>query len=140
MPGDVFCHQRSAELLRVEGRDLLVDRADARALLVVEHRAGDRAGNVVLGELGGRARVDDGVERAKGGGFGRQAQARFVMRVLHGWILRTARPSAARSAAGENSPRRAAKARLSMGRKFSSSMLLPISLLSAFSSNSGKYP
>ena len=59
MPGNISGHQRGAELLRLEGRDLLVDRADAHALLVVEHRAGDRAGHVVLGEFGGRAHVDD---------------------------------------------------------------------------------
>ena len=81
MKGDVLRHQRRAELLRLEGRDLLVDRADARAFLVVENRAGDRARHMVLGELGGRARVDDGVEGAEGRVFGRQAEARYG---LHG--------------------------------------------------------
>ena len=57
----VHRHLRRAELLGVERRDLLVDRADARALLVVEHRAGEGAGDVVLGVLGGRARIEDRV-------------------------------------------------------------------------------
>ena len=76
MKGNVLRHQRRAELLRLEGRELLVDRADARALLVVEDGAGDRARDVVVGELGGRARVDDGVESREGRGLGWQAEAR----------------------------------------------------------------
>ena len=56
---DVGGHQRTAEAAGVEGRLLLVHRADDDALVVVEHRQVDRAGNVVFGELGGRARVDD---------------------------------------------------------------------------------
>jgi hypothetical protein len=58
---DVLRHQRGAELLRVERRDLLVQRSDLRALGVVEHRRGNGAGDVVLGVFGGRARVDNRV-------------------------------------------------------------------------------
>ena len=56
---DVFRHQRRAAFLRIERRDLLVQGADRGALGVVEHRAIDRAGHMVLGEFGGRAHVDD---------------------------------------------------------------------------------
>ncbi len=56
---DVFRHQRRAALLRIEGRDLLVKGADRGALGVVEHRAVDRAGHVVLGEFRRRAHVYD---------------------------------------------------------------------------------
>ena len=47
-------------LARIEGRDLHVLGADHAALVVVEHRPVDGAGQVVFGELGRRARVDDG--------------------------------------------------------------------------------
>ena len=47
------------EAAGVEGELLLVHGADDDALVVVEHRQVDRAEDVVLGELGGRARVDD---------------------------------------------------------------------------------
>jgi hypothetical protein len=46
-------------------RDLLIERADFRALLVVEHRRRNRARDVVGLELAGRAAVDDGVEGRK---------------------------------------------------------------------------
>src|SRR6185437_2445689 len=61
---DVARGDRRAEPLRLEGRLLLVDGADERALLVVEHRNVDRAGQVVLGELRGTARVENVVEAA----------------------------------------------------------------------------
>jgi hypothetical protein len=51
-----------ADLLRFEGADLLVGGADQDALLVVQHRAVDGAGDVVEREFGFAARVDDGVE------------------------------------------------------------------------------
>ena len=50
--------QRGADLLRLERADLRVQRADARTLVVVEHRAADRAGKVVVGELRGAAHVE----------------------------------------------------------------------------------
>ncbi len=56
---DVGGDQRAAEAAGVEGGLLLVHGADDDALVVVEHRQVDRAGDVVFGELGGRARVDD---------------------------------------------------------------------------------
>ena len=59
VPGDVARNQRRPDLLGGEGRVLLVERADAGALLVGEHRAIDRAGHVVFGEFGGRAHVYD---------------------------------------------------------------------------------
>ena len=62
MKGNVFRHHRCADLLRLELRHLLVQRADFDALGVVEHRRGDRARDVVERVFRGRARVDDGVE------------------------------------------------------------------------------
>ena len=56
---DVRRHQRATQAAGVEGGLLLVQGADDDALVVVEHRQVDRAGDVVFGELGGRARVDD---------------------------------------------------------------------------------
>ena len=56
--GDVAGHERGAELLRLERRDLPVHRPDARALRVVEDREIRGARDVVLGELGRRAHVD----------------------------------------------------------------------------------
>jgi hypothetical protein len=59
---DVLRHQRRAELLGLEHRNLLVEGADAGAFLVVQDRHADRAGQAVFGKLGRRASVDDGVE------------------------------------------------------------------------------
>ena len=73
--GDVLRHQRGAELLRVERGDLLVQRADPRTLLVVEHGRRDRARHVVLGVLGRGAHVDDRVEARQR--FGRHGDERF---------------------------------------------------------------
>ena len=58
----VLGEERRAQLLSLERGDLLVHGADLRALGVVEHRRRDCAGDVVLGKLGGRAHIDDGVE------------------------------------------------------------------------------
>jgi hypothetical protein len=66
---DVACHvardQFRADLLRLERRDLLVQRPDLGALDVVQHRRGDRAGDVILREFRGRACVDNGIEVAE---------------------------------------------------------------------------
>ena len=56
--GDVARDQRGAGAPRGERRLLRVHRADARALVVVEHREVRRAGNVVFGELRRAAHVD----------------------------------------------------------------------------------
>src|SRR6185503_17964597 len=61
--GDVVRRERRAGALRLEGRALLVDRADQRALFIVEHRRALRPGQAVLGVLGGTARIEDVVER-----------------------------------------------------------------------------
>ena len=55
-------HHRAAHAPGLEGAGLLVDRADDAALVVVEHRAVDGAGDVVERELRRRAGVDQGVE------------------------------------------------------------------------------
>ena len=65
MPRDIAAHERRAELARLERRALLVDRPDARALLVVQHRAVDGAAHVIRGELALRARVDDLVKAGR---------------------------------------------------------------------------
>ena len=65
MPRDVGGDERGAEALRLEGAALLVGRADERALLVVEHRAVDGAGQVVLGEFRRAPRVEDRVPAAR---------------------------------------------------------------------------
>ena len=62
MPRDVRGHHRAADPARLEGALLLVERADDAALIVVEHRAVDGAGNVVDRELGRRARIDERIE------------------------------------------------------------------------------
>jgi hypothetical protein len=53
-------------LARLQGRVLHIQRADDARSFVVEHRPVDGAGQVVLGELGRRAGVDDGVEAGRG--------------------------------------------------------------------------
>jgi hypothetical protein len=62
--GDVLRHERTADPARLERTLLLVERADDHPFVVVEHRAVERAGNVVERELGRRPRVDDLVEGA----------------------------------------------------------------------------
>ena len=119
MARDIARDQRGAELSRLERRDLLVDRADARALLVVEHRAAERARNMVFGELGGRARIEDRIERPQARGVHRHAEAG---RMFHGAkfyaLARSASlitfDSAARSADGANRRRRVASARFNI--------------------------
>ena len=64
--GDVARHHRRTALLRGEGRDLLVLGADDAALVVVQRRPVDGAGQAVFGELALGARVDDGVEARPG--------------------------------------------------------------------------
>ena len=54
-------HQRGTDLAGAERAVLLVEGADARALLVVEHGQVDRAGQVILGVFGGAAHVDHGI-------------------------------------------------------------------------------
>ena len=70
--------QRRPPLARLEGRHLLVEGSDPDALLVIEHRAVDRPGDMVFGKLCRRADIDDGVEFVepvetdrKRGGMGR---------------------------------------------------------------------
>ena len=90
MARDVLRHQRRAQFLRVERRDLLVERADPRALLVVEHRRRDRARHVVFGKFGRGAHVDDRVECGERfGGNGDQGFGRG----FHSAILRPGEPA-----------------------------------------------
>ena len=63
--GDIAGDQRRADASGAEARVLHVDGPDLGPLGVVEHRQADRAGHMVLGELGGAAHVDDRVEGAK---------------------------------------------------------------------------
>src|SRR5439155_574495 len=56
--------ERRADAFRLERGLLLVDGAHEGALLVVEHRRIERAGQVILREFRGTARVDDVVESA----------------------------------------------------------------------------
>jgi hypothetical protein len=85
---DVLRHQRGAELLRLEGRNLFVQGADAGALFVVQHRHADRARQAVLGELARGARIDDGIEigelcyrrQSPGQNFRHGFQAKFISR------------------------------------------------------------
>ena len=65
MARDVARDQCRADLLGLERVDLLVHRADADALCVIEYRTVDRAGYVVERELRFAARIDDGVELFK---------------------------------------------------------------------------
>jgi len=55
-------HQRRADLAGREGVDLLVDRSDPGALLIVEDGQVDRSGHAVLLPFGRRAHVDHIVE------------------------------------------------------------------------------
>ena len=57
--GDIARHQRSTHLVGLERRHLLVQRANANALLVIQHRAVDGAGDVVFGEFRRGAHVDN---------------------------------------------------------------------------------
>ena len=77
MARDIGGDQRRAGFLGVERRGLLVQGADARALIVVENRRRDRTRNVVMRELGRRAHIDDGIEGAQLGRIngGKVAQA-----------------------------------------------------------------
>ena len=59
--GDVARDQRGADALGLERGLLLVDRAHAGALHVVQHGGGDRSGQAVFGVLGGAARIEDRV-------------------------------------------------------------------------------
>ena len=62
MPCHVLRNQCRADLARLERRHLLVNRADACALLIVERRTVHRAGNMIDGEFRGRTHIDDFVE------------------------------------------------------------------------------
>src|SRR5664279_2295631 len=64
MMGNVLCDVGGTYFLGGEWRMLLVERADFDALFVVEHRAVDRAGDVVFGELVRGAHIDDVVEKS----------------------------------------------------------------------------
>ena len=91
--GDVAGDQGGAGFLRLEGGNLLVQGADARPFLVVQHRQVDGAGNVVLGEFGGRSGVDDLVE---GKGFldtdaAFPASRRFGLDATHACLSRMMR-------------------------------------------------
>jgi hypothetical protein len=63
---DVSGHQCRADFSGEEGALLLVDRADMRALCVVEHWQVYGAGQMVIRELGGRAHVNDAVVAVRG--------------------------------------------------------------------------
>ena len=69
--GHVAGHQRRPDAARLEAGVLDIDGSDLRPLLIVEHRHVDRARDVVLGELGRAAHVDDHVEARQGGGVRR---------------------------------------------------------------------
>src|SRR5262245_30517388 len=56
---NVAAYDCRADLPRVERRKLFVDRADAGALFVIEHRTVRGAANVVRSELAFRAHIDD---------------------------------------------------------------------------------
>jgi len=64
--GEVRRHEGRADAARLEGVGR-VHRADERPLLVVEDGQVDRARDVVVGELRGRAHVDDGIEAGQVG-------------------------------------------------------------------------
>ena len=55
---DILGHQRRAEFLGIERRELLVHRADLDALGVIEHRRGNGTGNMIFGVFRRRARID----------------------------------------------------------------------------------
>jgi hypothetical protein len=59
---NVSRNQRRTEFFRLEHRDLLVQRADAGALLVIQHRHAEGARQAVFGEFARCARIDDGVK------------------------------------------------------------------------------
>jgi len=59
MACDIRADQRGADFLRIEGGDLLVDRTDAFAFGVVQHRQVDRTGDVILGEFALGTDVDN---------------------------------------------------------------------------------
>ena len=48
---NVAADQRSADFLRIERRDLFVERADTDAFFIVKYRAVGGAGDVILGEF-----------------------------------------------------------------------------------------
>ncbi|MNR29869.1 hypothetical protein D3C85_1472850 [compost metagenome] len=56
---DIARGDGGADLARLERRHLLVQGADAHALLVAHHRAVDGAGDVVFGKFCRGAHVDD---------------------------------------------------------------------------------
>ena len=95
---DVARDQRGAGFFRVERRNLLVDRADARALRIVEHRAVHRTRDMVQCVLGGRAHVDDLVEAVDpgDGGSGGMLQKRSFRkkRVCELYLLEERRKAA----------------------------------------------
>ncbi len=59
VPGDILRHQRGAQLACFERADLLVEGAHADTFFVIQHRAIDGARQVIFGEFGWRAHVDD---------------------------------------------------------------------------------
>jgi hypothetical protein len=84
IPGD----QRAADPARGKGTVLRVDRADAGAFGIAEHRHRHGTGHPVLGKLGRAAHVDDRVEACRGKprqigedeGFGSQTFSPCILR------------------------------------------------------------
>ena len=68
MRGNIGGNQRTANLLGLKRRNLLVDGADLGALLVAQYRAVDRAWHMVFGKFERGAHIDDGAEVANLGG------------------------------------------------------------------------
>ena len=87
MRGDVARHQRRADLARLEGRNLLVDRADPRPLFVGEHGAAYRARHVVLRVFGRRTHVDE-IVKFRELCYGREARDARARRVGVGRAIR----------------------------------------------------
>ena len=62
MRRDIACGDGGAHATRLEDGDLGVVRADLGPLGIVQHRQVDGSGQVVLGKLGRRAHINDGIE------------------------------------------------------------------------------
>ena len=93
MVRDVARDQGRPDLARLQTALLHVDRADARALHIVEHGQVDGTGQVILREFGRRARVDDLVEAGAaqiGEGSDGETHAPHIARRHH---FRQRRPS-----------------------------------------------
>ena len=97
---DIGCHQRGAGPFGSKRRGLFVQGADACALIVIEHRRGDRAWNMVKCKLGRRAHVDDAVKFVQAAYVDRREIAQARNRRKRDRL--TARPSADFKLSGES--------------------------------------